>query len=110
MHYTPGHCLVNGGVPLFWWKEPCFNWLQHVSFLRSPAVSTGLKEASSCATSKGKGVIIEQVSLHVRPTYKLALNATDTYPAFGCNLFQGLAGILGCAQKSQDLEMKDAKA
>ena len=25
-HYTPEHCLVNGGVPLFWWKKPCFKW------------------------------------------------------------------------------------
>ena len=26
LHYTPEHCLVNGGFPLFWWKEPCFKW------------------------------------------------------------------------------------
>ena len=25
LHYTPEHCLVNGGVPLFWWN------MQHVS-------------------------------------------------------------------------------
>ena len=24
LHYTPEHCLVNGGVPLFWWKKTCF--------------------------------------------------------------------------------------
>ena len=30
---TPEHCnLLQGGVPLFWWKKPCFKWLQHVSF------------------------------------------------------------------------------
>ena len=32
LHYAPEHCLVNGGFPLFWWKKPCFNWLQNVSF------------------------------------------------------------------------------
>ena len=26
------HCLANGGFPVFWWKKPCFNWLQNVSF------------------------------------------------------------------------------
>ena len=27
LHYTPEHCLVNGGVPLFWpEKVTCFNW------------------------------------------------------------------------------------
>ena len=26
LHCTPEHCLVNGGVPLFWWKKPCFKW------------------------------------------------------------------------------------
>ena len=26
LHYTPEHCLVNGGVPLFWWRKPCFKW------------------------------------------------------------------------------------
>ena len=26
LHYTPEHCLVNGGFPLFWWKKPCFKW------------------------------------------------------------------------------------
>ena len=25
LHYTPEHCLVNGGFP-FWWKKPCFEW------------------------------------------------------------------------------------
>ena len=24
LHYTPEHCLVNGGFPLFWWQKPCF--------------------------------------------------------------------------------------
>ena len=26
LHYTPEHCLVNGGFPLFWWNKPCFKW------------------------------------------------------------------------------------
>ena len=26
LHYTPEHCLVNCGVPLFWWKKPCLEW------------------------------------------------------------------------------------
>ena len=26
LHYTPEHCLVNGGVPLFWWKKTRFKW------------------------------------------------------------------------------------
>ena len=26
LHYTPEHCLVDGGVPLFWLKKPCFKW------------------------------------------------------------------------------------
>ena len=26
LHFTPEHCLVNGIVPLFWWKKPCFKW------------------------------------------------------------------------------------
>ena len=24
LHYTPEHCHVHGGVPLFCWKKPCF--------------------------------------------------------------------------------------
>ena len=32
LHYTPEHCLVNGGFPAFWWRKPCFKRLQHVSF------------------------------------------------------------------------------
>ena len=32
IHYTPEHCLVNGGVPLFWWKRPCFKWAKWRSF------------------------------------------------------------------------------
>ena len=32
LHYTPEHCLVNGGFRLFWWQKPCFKWLQNVSF------------------------------------------------------------------------------
>ena len=32
LHYTPEHCLANGGFPLFSWKKPCFKWLQNVSF------------------------------------------------------------------------------
>ena len=24
LHYTPEHCLVNGGLPLFWWKSHVF--------------------------------------------------------------------------------------
>ena len=24
LHYTPEHCLVNCGFPLFWWKKTCF--------------------------------------------------------------------------------------
>ena len=32
LHYTPEHCLVHGGFPLFWWKKTCFKWLQNVSF------------------------------------------------------------------------------
>ena len=31
LHYTPEHCLVNGGFPLFWWKSHVSNG-QHVSF------------------------------------------------------------------------------
>ena len=26
LHYTPEHCLVDGGFPLRWWKKPCFKW------------------------------------------------------------------------------------
>ena len=26
MHYTPEHCLVTCGFPLFWWQKPCFKW------------------------------------------------------------------------------------
>ena len=37
LHYTPDHCLVNGGVPLFWWKNMFQINGQHVSFFRSPA-------------------------------------------------------------------------
>ena len=32
LHSTPEPCLVNGGVPVFWWKKPCFKWLHNVSF------------------------------------------------------------------------------
>ena len=28
LHYTPEHCLVNGGFPVFWWKKPCFKWAE----------------------------------------------------------------------------------
>ena len=31
LHYTPEHCLVNDGFPLFWWKKHVSNG-QHVSF------------------------------------------------------------------------------
>ena len=31
IHYTPEHCLVNGGFPSCWWKRPCFKWA-NVSF------------------------------------------------------------------------------
>ena len=31
LHYTPEHCLVNGGFPLFWWKKSCSHG-QNVSF------------------------------------------------------------------------------
>ena len=37
LHYTPEHCLVNGGFPLFWRKKPYFKWLQNGDLLRSPA-------------------------------------------------------------------------
>ena len=26
LHFSPEHCRVNGGFPLFWWKTPCFKW------------------------------------------------------------------------------------
>ena len=26
LHYTPEHCLVNGGFHLFWWEKQCFKW------------------------------------------------------------------------------------
>ena len=32
LHYTPEHCLVNGGFPLFCWKKTCFKFGRHVSF------------------------------------------------------------------------------
>ena len=32
LHYTPEHCLVNGGFPLFRWKKPCFKWAKWRSF------------------------------------------------------------------------------
>ena len=32
MHYTPEHCLVNGGFSLFWWKKQRVSNGQHVSF------------------------------------------------------------------------------
>ena len=35
LHYTSEHCLVNGGFPVFWWKEPCFKWANWY-LLRSP--------------------------------------------------------------------------
>ena len=31
LHYTPEHCPVNGGVPLCWWKKPCFKWARCIS-------------------------------------------------------------------------------
>ena len=42
LHYTPEHCLVHGGFPLFWWKKPCFKWLQNGDLLRSPVEATPL--------------------------------------------------------------------
>ena len=35
LHYTPEHCLVNGGFPLFWWKKTIFQ-LGKLYPLRSP--------------------------------------------------------------------------
>ena len=32
LHYTPEHCLVNGGFPLFWWKKQHVSNGQNVSF------------------------------------------------------------------------------
>ena len=32
LHYTPEHCLANGGFPVFWWKKPCFKWAKWRSF------------------------------------------------------------------------------
>ena len=29
VHYTPEHCLVNGGCPVFWWKKP-FKWAKGI--------------------------------------------------------------------------------
>ena len=43
--YTPEPCLVNGGVPLFWWKKPCFKWAK-ISFLWSPAIGAGITAAA----------------------------------------------------------------
>ena len=35
LHYTPEHCLVNGGFPLFWWNKNMFQ-LGKMFLLRSP--------------------------------------------------------------------------
>ena len=35
LHYTPEHCLINGGFPLLWWTKPCFKWA-NMYLLRSP--------------------------------------------------------------------------
>ena len=38
LHYTPKHCLVNGGKPLYFGveKATCFKWLQNGDLLRAP--------------------------------------------------------------------------
>ena len=38
LHYTPEHCLVNGGFNLYFGveKATCFKWLQNEFLLRSP--------------------------------------------------------------------------
>ena len=36
LHYTPEHCLVNGGVPLFWSKKPHVSNGCKMYLLRSP--------------------------------------------------------------------------
>ena len=37
LHYTPKHCLVNGGFPLFCRHKPCFEWWQNEFLSRRPA-------------------------------------------------------------------------
>ena len=42
LHYTPEHCLANGGLPLFRCGKPRFKWLQNVSW-KEPCVKPGGK-------------------------------------------------------------------
>ena len=44
-------CLVNGGVPVFWWKKPCFKWLQNVSF-KEPCNRRDARPCSHCREGK----------------------------------------------------------
>ena len=39
LHYTPEHCLVDGGFPLFWWKKTCFNWAKCIFQGALPKIS-----------------------------------------------------------------------
>ena len=68
LHYTPEHCLVNGGVPFILVENAtCFNWLQHEFLLRSPAQTT------LTSTKKG-GIYHEKTGFPNRDPYIIHLN------------------------------------
>ena len=64
LHYTLEHCLVHGGVPLFWWKKPCSNG-QNVSF----------KEPCPCTPSSAK---IVETAWTVPPYFLTASRRCNT--------------------------------
>ena len=80
--FAPEHCLVNGGVPLFWWKKPCSKWLQNVSFkepcsqaalFRSPFKDKGPLShsyVSSCKSLGTTGASFWKKFSGVSPQYK----------------------------------------
>ena len=57
LHYTPEHCLGNGGFPVLWWKTPCFKWGK-MYLLREPCTSTTVpqKEKNSAILAQALNV------------------------------------------------------
>ena len=67
LHYTPEHCLVNGGVPVSCWKKPCFKMVAKCIFQGALNLSTGFAatlELLRAGFEPGVGVQIWRQALY----------------------------------------------
>ena len=57
LHYTPEHCLVNGGFPLFWWKKPSFKWATCICKEPTRDVANHSESGAGCRIASVNSVV-----------------------------------------------------